>query len=1015
MEKWFENIVKNHYNSSLGFRWQEYLVFNLNFEEDMVTAEVSTGEDIHNVTVTFRQFSVHDKDRLLAIVKRSEVMLDLINGIVPDALFDCGVNIFPSSGIDLIVDCSCWSTGFLCNEAMAVLKRLEEVFKYNPFLIFSLRGFNLNNIIPFPVKDFGEIFNNTYNTSLSFILDRYLKDEIEDLLDSMNAWIDRYDFKTFSGNIELPLDIDSSYQITNNKFMNAGEFISALKSLKSPLLDCAFDLIKNHELVPEIFMTGDKHVFTRWIPSVPLDVNVLEELVVVNGKSISKTDQITVFVSLIADDLLSLISNHTSRNDVFELLTGSSVIDSERKKTLMRDISRNLSLFTIPYDYQITITDMDNEFILEFESDDDFDRLTYAYHIRKLFNYFKLYWTLNEPLKLDYNQYRKYLSRIEGHLKDLNVEVKRSFEFYEGSFRIKLTLDDSEFLSVNNLSSSSWMIDLGNCMITTEEFQKLKIDKSGIVKINGDYYNVDPVKFRSLQSDTLFLPNNFESYELLQIALLGRYRNLKFDVGEQFRELLDFQGKLPQPEGLKGKLRPYQISGYSWLVQNIKSGFGSILADDMGLGKTVQVLAAILYLKQNDLLDRQVLIVAPTTLLANWETEINKFTDLAYSIYHGDERTIKRDADVILTSYGMLRSDESKFRRKSWFLCVIDEAQNIKNPKTKQTRAVKSIKADHRIALTGTPIENRLLDYWSIFDFTNQGYLSNISRFKKEYVLPISKNPQSRVLDNLKTITKPFILRRLKTDRNIIDDLPEKNVNDIYCQLTSKQSKIYDELVKTGLSKLKDEEGIKRKGNILKLITSLKQVCNHPVQYLKKGKVNLNDSAKLELLVEIVENILDVGEKTIIFTQYVEMGKILEEVLLKKFNTEVLFLHGSLNRHKREKIIDSFQNDGSYPILVATLKTGGVGLNLTSAQNVIHYDLWWNPAVENQATDRAYRIGQKKDVMVYRFITKGTLEEKIDLTLKNKLDLADRTIESSETFITELSDDELKEMLELRL
>ena len=1015
MEKWFENIVKNHYNSSLGFRWQKYVVFNLNFEEDMVTAEVSTGEDIHNLTVTFRQFSVHEKDRLLAVAKKPEIRIDLINGIVPDALFNCGVDIFPSSGIDLIVDCSCWSTGFLCNEAMAVLKRLEEVFKYNPFLIFSLRGLNLNNITPFPVKDFEDIFSNTYNTSLTFLLDRYLRDEIENLLDAMNEWIDRYDFKAYSGKINLPLNVNSAYQITNNKFKNAGDFISALKSTKSPLLDYAFDLIKNHELVPEIFKIDEKHVRTRWIPSQKINVNVLEELITVNGKNISKTDQIIVFVSLIAGDLLELILNHKVRNDVSELLIGSSLIDCERKKILIRDISRNLSLFTIPYDYKIHITDSDDNFILEFETDDDADRLIYTYHIRKLFNYFKLYWTLSEPLKLDFSQYMKYLKRIEGHLKDLNVEAEKSFNFYEGSFKIKLTLDENDFLTMDNLKSSSWMVDLGNCMITTGEFQKLKINDSGIVKINDDYYKMDPVKFRSLQSDTLFLPNNFESYELLQIALLGRYRNLKFDVGDQFKELLDFKGKLPEPEGLKGNLRPYQIVGYSWLVQNIKSGFGSILADDMGLGKTVQVLAAILYLKQNDLLDRQVLVVAPTTLLANWETEINKFTDLTYSIYHGDERTIKRNVDLILTSYGMLRSDESKFKRKSWFLCVIDEAQNIKNPNTKQTRAVKAIKADHRIALTGTPIENRLLDYWSIFDFINKGYLYNISKFKKDYVLPVAKHPQSKVLDNLKTITKPFILRRLKTDRNIIDDLPEKNVNDVYCQLTKKQSEIYDELVKTGLSSLKWEEGIKRKGNILKLITSLKQVCNHPVQYIKKGKINLNDSAKLELLADIVENILDVGEKTIIFTQYVEMGKILEEVLLKKFKTEVLFLHGSLNRKKREKIIDNFLNDRSYPILIATLKTGGVGLNLTSAQNVIHYDLWWNPAVENQATDRAYRIGQEKDVMVYRFITKGTLEEKIDMILKSKLDLADRTIESNETFITELSDDELKEMLELRL
>ena len=1016
MNKWFDNIVKNHYNSSLGFKWKEYGVFNLKFEDDIVTADVNTDEEIYNVTITFRQFSVHEKDRLLSIAGKPEVRSDLMMGIVPEELFNSGVKVFPASGIDLIVDCSCWSTGFLCSEAMAVLNRLDTVFKSDPFLIFSLRGLNLNNIDAFPIKNFDDLFNNTYNARLAFILDKYLKDSIEDILDAMNNWIDRYDFKGFSGRLQLPLEIDRNYRITGSGFKEAGELISALKSMKNPLLDYAFDLIRNHELVPEIFRIDENHVYTRWIPAVPADVNVLENLVKVNGKNISKKDEIIVFVSLIADDLLSLISNHNAPgSDAYELLIKSSLTDSFSRKSLANDISRNLSVFDMKHSYQINITDDDRGFVLEFISDDDPDSLRYAYHIRKLFNHFKLYWTLSQPLILDYKRYMKYMNKVEGYLEDLNVSVKKSFDVYEGTFTVKLTLDDTDFLTVDNISSSGWMIDIGNCLLSTEEFRKLKINDSGLVKIHGDYYKVSPVKFKSLQSDTLFLPSNFESFELLQIALLGRYRNLKFDVGDQFKELLDFQGKLPEPEGLKGHLRHYQITGYSWLVQNIKSGFGSVLADDMGLGKTVQVLAAIMYLKENNLLTGQVLIIAPTTLIANWQIEIEKFTNLTYGIYHADERKMDAKSDIVLTSYGMVRSDEAKFKRRSWFLCVVDEAQNIKNPKTKQTRAVKSLKADHRIALTGTPIENRLLDYWSIFDFTNHGYLSNISKFKKEYVLPVTKNPKSRVLDNLKTITKPFIMRRLKTDTSIIDDLPDKIVNDIYCSLTKKQSEIYDELVKTGLSELKGEEGIKRKGNILKLITSLKQVCNHPVQYLKKGEADVKDSAKLELLLEITENILDAGEKVIIFTQYVEMGEIIREVCLKKFNREILFLHGSLNRKTREKIINSFQNESSYPILIATLKTGGVGLNLTSAQNVIHYDLWWNPAVENQATDRTYRIGQSNDVMVYRFITKGTLEENIDLILKSKLDLADRTIESSETFITELSDDELKEMLELRL
>ena len=1019
MDKWFDNIVRKHYNANLGFRWQECMVFDVNFDGDTVTANVKNGEEFFHVSIKFRQFSVHETDVLTEIASRPQVRLDLISGIVPDVMFDSQVDVFPSSSIDFMVECSCWNIGFLCNEAVAVLNRLNDIFKQNPFLIFSLRGLNLDNIDSFPIKDFNDLFNNTYNSNLAGLLDGYLYEYIDDVISDLNYLIADYDFTASDDALDLPLNLNSGYQITNNSFKNNGDFTRALMSCNESIVSFAFDLLEERGVFPEIFSIGDDHIYSRWIPISQHMSELQDEMITVNGKSISNEDQVIVLVSLIVDDLMSVMVKRQKKDyfkqDVFQMLFKSSVIDSNRKRSLASDISRNLSIFNIEYDYIINVSDAEDEFVLEFETGDDIDKLRYAYHIRKLFGYFKFYWTLAEPLRLDKKKFHKYLTKVEPHLGDLNVSVKRSFNLYDSSFKIRLTLDEGEYLTVDNISSSNWMVDLGNCLITPEEFMKLRIDDSGIMKINDDYYVVNPVKFKSLQNDVLFLPNNFESYELLQIALLGRYRNMKFDVGSQFKQLLEFSGYLKQPSSLKGQLRPYQIVGYSWLIQNMKSGFGSILADDMGLGKTIQVLAAILYLKENDELAGQVLIVAPTTLITNWANEIEKFTDLTYSIYHGGEREFDTQTDLVLTSYGMVRSDEGSFKKRQWLLCVIDEAQNIKNPKSKQTRAVKKIRAKHSIALTGTPIENHLVDYWSIFDFTNNGYLSTLSQFKRDYDNPITKKRDRRALANLKTITQPFILRRLKTDKSIIDDLPEKIVNDIYCDLCKKQSKLYGELVETGLSELKGEIGIKRKGNILKLITALKQVCNHPVQYLKKGVVDVKDSAKLELLCEIIENILDAGEKVIVFTQYVEMGRIIEEVLLKKFNREVLFLHGSVERKVREKIISNFQKDKSYPILVATLKTGGVGLNLTSAQNVIHYDLWWNPAVENQATDRTYRIGQDRDVMVYRFITKGTLEEKIDLILKSKLELADKTVESSETFITEMNDDELREMLELRL
>ncbi len=486
----------------------------------------------------------------------------------------------------------------------------------------------------------------------------------------------------------------------------------------------------------------------------------------------------------------------------------------------------------------------------------------------------------------------------------------------------------------------------------------------------------------------------------------------------KFKKLIRENKIYDVPHTLTGDLRPYQKIGYSWLVQNIRYGFGSILADDMGLGKTIQILSAILYYKENNLLeDKTALIIVPPTLISNWENEIKKFTpDLTYFIYHGSNRTFPLETyDIILTSYGVVRLDLDMFVDQRWFLCIIDEAQNIKNPNTEQTKAIKSVDARSKVALTGTPIENKLMDYWSIFDFTNKGYLSTKDDFKRQYVMPIEKLEDEETLDDLRTIAKPFVLRRLKTDDDIKKELPEKFINDIYCTLSKKQIKLYNAILDEIFFDIENSKGIQRKGIILKILTALKQTCNHPAQFLDIKNPKISESGKMELLVDILSNILDANEKVLIFTQYVEMGKLIQELISKKFKREVLFLHGSQTRIEKANVIDTFQEDENYKILVATLKTGGTGLNLTAAQNVIHYDLWWNPAVENQATDRVHRIGQENDVMVYRFITKGTLEETIDAISKHKTDLASKSIVSDETFLTEMTNEELKEVLKLRM
>lgn len=487
---------------------------------------------------------------------------------------------------------------------------------------------------------------------------------------------------------------------------------------------------------------------------------------------------------------------------------------------------------------------------------------------------------------------------------------------------------------------------------------------------------------------------------------------------KKFKRLISETKAYDVPETFTGELRPYQKIGYSWLVSNVKYNFGCILADDMGLGKTVQVLTAILHYKEMNPLDNEPsLIIVPPTLISNWENEIRKFTpELSYYIYHGSNRTFPfEEYDIMLTSYGVIRLDLDMFLDRTWFICVIDEAQNIKNPNTQQTKAIKNVKAKTKIALTGTPIENKLTDYWSIFDFVNKGYLSSLDNFKANYVMRIERLEETKTLEKFKTITKPFVLRRLKTDDNIKDELPDKIVNDIYCGLTKKQIKLYNAIMDGIFEDLEGKTGIERRGIILNIITGLKQACNHPAQFLKSDNPKISESGKMELLITILENILDMDEKVIIFTQYAQMGEIIQKLVSKKLKTDVLFLHGSLTQQKRTEVIDAFQEDKDYKIMVATLKTGGVGLNLTAAQNVIHYDLWWNPAIENQATDRVHRIGQTSDVMVYRFITKGTLEEVIDEMSKSKLNLAEKAISSDETFITEMTNEELKEKLSLRL
>lgn len=371
------------------------------------------------------------------------------------------------------------------------------------------------------------------------------------------------------------------------------------------------------------------------------------------------------------------------------------------------------------------------------------------------------------------------------------------------------------------------------------------------------------------------------------------------------------------------------------------------------------------------------------------------------------------DADIVLSSYGLTHLDLAEFEALTWSSVAIDEAQNIKNANTKQSRAVRKLKGRHHIALTGTPMENRLSELWSIFDFTNHGYLGSLGQFQKRFVLPIEKDGQKEKIEQLQALIRPFLLRRTKKDKEVALNLPDKQEQKEYCPLTAEQASLYEQLVRDTFAQIEQLSGFERKGLILQLLGRLKQLCNHPALYLKEEhpKELLERSTKLEKLSELVEAVLEQGESCLIFTQYIQMGEIIRSHLNKKFKIEVPFLNGSVPKHQRDTMISRFQ-DREFPVFLLSLKAGGTGLNLTAANHVVHYDRWWNPAVENQATDRAYRIGQNRFVHVHKLISTGTLEEKIDAMLEKKQSLNEQIIQS-ENWLTELSTGELHDLITL--
>ena len=577
----------------------------------------------------------------------------------------------------------------------------------------------------------------------------------------------------------------------------------------------------------------------------------------------------------------------------------------------------------------------------------------------------------------------------------------------------------SSAISLDDILDFSYEVALGDEKISLEEFNKLINESNdGLIQYNGKYILVDKSEGKKLYEQIVNANHKkMTRLELIHASMSGQLQNYDFNYDDAYANVIkDFAKpvEVENPADLKGELRPYQMTGLKWLWTNISKGFGCCMADDMGLGKTIQVISLILKLKEEKKLKHPVLVVCPTTLMGNWMKELQMFSpNLKVTTYHGLDRKLDTNFDVILTTYAIMRIDVEEMKNHTWGMIVVDEAQNIKNPDTAQTLAIKSLKSDIKIAMTGTPVENRLTELWSIFDFINKGYLGSLKEFQKSYAIPIERFKEKTRASKLKLSVSPFVLRRLKTDKNVISDLPEKMVMNDYCYLAKSQAILYEKTLNEMMEKISGFTGVNRRGNIFKLITALKQICNHPYQFLKSGGMSKELSGKAEKCVDLVQNIIENGEKTLIFTQYKEMGDILTQIIADECKTEPSFFHGSLTVPQREALIEDFQNNPERKVMILSLKAGGTGLNLTSATNVIHYDLWWNPAVEEQATDRTYRIGQDKNVMVHRMITLGTFEEKIDEMLKSKKELADLAVYEGEKIITELSDEEIYEIFSL--
>jgi SNF2 family DNA or RNA helicase len=589
-------------------------------------------------------------------------------------------------------------------------------------------------------------------------------------------------------------------------------------------------------------------------------------------------------------------------------------------------------------------------------------------------------------------------------------------------------------LSLDAIVQFNWTVALGGEPLALAELEALARLKAPLVKIRGQWVQVSA---EEIQAALAFWRKKGTEQTTVREVIHMALGAAKTPSGIAFEGatatgwiadlLAQLEGRaafeeLLTPAGFQGRLRPYQVRGYSWLAFLRRWGLGACLADDMGLGKTIQTLALIeRHWMANG--NAPALLVCPTSVVGNWQKEAARFTpDLPVLVHHGLTRArgaaFTREAQrhaIVISSYGLLHRDIDILKQVAWSGVILDEAQNIKNPETRQAKAARAFTPEYRIALTGTPVENNVGDLWSIMEFLNPGFLGTQTEFKRRFFIPIQANRDPEAVGRLKRLTGPFILRRLKTDKSIIADLPEKLEMKVFCTLTREQASLYAAVVNDVGQALDAADGIQRKGLVLATLSKLKQVCNHPAQFLGDNSPVPGRSGKLARLTEMLEEMLAIGERALIFSQFSEMGALLRRHLQDTFGREVLFLHGGVPKAQRDRMVERFQSDDhAPPLFILSLRAGGTGLNLTRANHVFHFDRWWNPAVENQATDRAFRIGQTRNVQVHKFLCIGTLEEKIDEMIERKQELASGVVGTGEAWLTELSTAEIKDLFALR-